>query len=248
MGCLDERTRVMWLYQQSSILVICKRICSFYKFSLKYIMPKKTCIPGLFCIENMTFFLMLLLLIVLTYLYYTNIAKQGLEKTPLGYQRQYEEKIVQPVVIMPPQVTHLPPALETVSSNRPLTNDYAPPLKNIEFEAPQYGLPVNIKSRGYEGNYSQVGILTRNNGKEEILPLMGRKSSSGRDKYQYYTMTNSAGNINTKLPISVNGKSCTSEIGCDQIHNGDTVFVEGYKDVFQATVYENSLFRYIPYV
>ena len=54
------------------------------------------------------------------------------------------------------------------------------------------------------------------------------------------------GNLNTKLPISVNGKSCTGEYGCDDINNGDTVYVEGYNDTFKVTVYENNLFQYIP--
>jgi hypothetical protein len=52
--------------------------------------------------------------------------------------------------------------------------------------------------------------------------------------------------LNTKLPISVNGKSCTSENGCDEVMNGDVVYVEGYSETFRATIYENNLFRYIP--
>ena len=74
---------------------------------------------------------------------------------------------------------------------------------------------------------------------------MGRLTMTGRDKWQYYTISNS-GNLNTKLPVSVNGKSCTSEYGCDNIYNGDSVYVEGYNDSFSATIYENSPFRYIP--
>ena len=209
-------------------------------------MPKKTCIPGLFCIENVTFLLLIIVVGAMAYLYYLNIAKQGLEKTPLGYSKQYGEKIVQPVVFMTPPVTNLPSQIHTVSSNQdPLQSEYAPPLKNVEAS---YGLPINMKTRGYETNYSQVGILTRKNGKTLILPLMGRRITTGRDKYQYYAMTNSAGNIHTKLPISVNGRSCTSEIGCDEIYDGDNVYVEGYDDIFHATVYENSLLHYIPFV
>jgi hypothetical protein len=79
-----------------------------------------------------------------------------------------------------------------------------------------------------------------------ILPLMGRNLRNGRDKWQYYTMTNGSGTINTKLPISVNGKSCTGEYGCDSISTGDVVYVEGYNDTFRATIYENALMRYLP--
>jgi hypothetical protein len=79
-----------------------------------------------------------------------------------------------------------------------------------------------------------------------ILPLMGRKLS-GRDKMQYYTTSNT-GNMNVKLPVSKNGKSCTGEYGCDEIYNGDTVYVEGYAEVFKATIYENTRLSYIPYL
>ena len=69
---------------------------------------------------------------------------------------------------------------------------------------------------------------------------------TGRDKWQYYTISNT-GTLNTKLPVSVNGKSCTSENGCDMIYNNDTIFVEGYKDIFRVTIYENNLLRYLPF-
>ena len=60
-------------------------------------------------------------------------------------------------------------------------------------------------------------------------------------------MTNNAGNLNTKLPVSVKGRSCTSDIGCDEIYNGDVIYVEGYKDTFHATIYENAGFSYNPW-
>ena len=53
------------------------------------------------------------------------------------------------------------------------------------------------------------------------------------------------GNIQTKLPIRVNGKSGSGEYGCDEIYSNDTIFVEGYKDLFVATVYENNMFSYV---
>jgi hypothetical protein len=197
----------------------------------------KKCIPGLFCIDNMTMFLLFLLLIVVIYLYYSQIKQMSnLNNKP---------SINQPVVIIPSPILDVsPPSLATISSrNDPLQSEYAPPLK-IE----RYGLPINIKTRGYESNYVQLGILTRGGGSENmILPLMGRRSTSGRDKYQYYTMTNTAGNINTKLPVSVKGRSCTSDMGCDEIYNGDTIYVEGYNETFSATIYENALHSYIPW-
>ena len=51
-----------------------------------------------------------------------------------------------------------------------------------------------------------------------------------------------------KLPVSHKGRSCTNEYGCDNIYNGDTVYVEGYKAAFKATIYDNDTMRYIPFL
>ena len=51
-----------------------------------------------------------------------------------------------------------------------------------------------------------------------------------------------------KLPVSKNGKSCTSEYGCNDLFNGDVVYVEGYNDSFKVTMYENQKLSYIPYI
>lgn len=198
----------------------------------------KKCIPGLFCMENMTMFLLFVLIITVIYMYYTHLVKPSVSQSK-------ETGFTQPVIIMPPRNADVSPVTLTPISSRtePLEDVYSPPLKK---DGP--GLPINISSRGPETSYTQIGILTRENSREDlILPLMGRKSATNRDKYQYYTMTNSAGNINTKLPISVKGKSCTSDLGCDEIFNGDAVFVEGYKDTFRATIYENVMYKYIPW-
>jgi len=131
---------------------------------------------------------------------------------------------------------------------------YAPPLKTdgLYFRGdssdirgvPPVPVRVNVETRSTGQQYSQMGILTRD---DLILPLMGRQHMSGRDKWQYYTISNT-GNLNTKLPVSVKGRSCTSEYGCDQIMNGDQVYVEGYKNTFNATVYENNMFSYLPHL
>ena len=49
-----------------------------------------------------------------------------------------------------------------------------------------------------------------------------------------------------KLPVTNAGRSCTSEYGCDNLYNGDTVYVEGYNDAFKVTMYDNNTIRYIP--
>lgn len=126
-------------------------------------------------------------------------------------------------------------------------NEYVNEMSNHKMQH-NNGIPINIETRPTNSQYQQIGILTQNksNGSDNlILPLMGRRSQSGRDKWQFYTTSNT-GHLSSKLPISINGKSCTSEYGCDDIYNGDNVYVEGYNDIFNVTKYENDTLRYIP--
>ena len=141
--------------------------------------------------------------------------------------------------------------MRTVSTRHDIFNDpYAPPIKHDAYfrgdSGDIRGIPVNIETRRVNSAYNQMGILTSNNGDNLILPIMGRLHMSGRDKWQYYTISNT-GSLNTKLPVKVNGRSCSSEYGCDPIMNGDTVFVEGYKENFNATIYETGSFHYLPF-
>lgn len=139
-----------------------------------------------------------------------------------------------------------------------------PPLVAPMQTNPTLVAPVNIETRGIQNQYTQVGILTKTSDSKPlfsrkqinteenstvenrlILPLMGRRHMTGRDKWQYYTISNT-GNLNTKLPIRSNGRSCTSEYGCDPLYSGDMVYVEGYDHSFKVTIYENSIFSYLP--
>ena len=104
-------------------------------------------------------------------------------------------------------------------------------------------IPVNVETRGLSQSYVQLGILSRTN--DTILPLMGRQLFT--DKWQYYAISNT-GSINTKLPITINGKKGSSEYGCDRLSNGDVVYVDGYQDTFYTTLYEGEKLQYIPYV
>lgn len=108
-------------------------------------------------------------------------------------------------------------------------------------------IPINVPTQGYPLDYTQIGILTKEcNDRDHplILPLMGRRCMSSRNKFQYYTISNT-GSVNTKLPLKMKGRSCTTENGCDELYSGDEIYVEGYKSKFTPTIYENSTFDYI---
>jgi len=131
-----------------------------------------------------------------------------------------------------------------------LLNPYDAPIRDERIYNNYYynsvKIPINVPTQSVNTNYRQLGILTRVNKDDTILPLMGRPLIVNRDKWNYYTMNDKNNMI--KLPISFKNKSCTSNIGCDSVYNGDTVYVEGYSDLFRVTLYDNSTMEYIPYL
>lgn len=140
----------------------------------------------------------------------------------------------------------------------PLTDPYTPPVRcdsgslmqaPIIMTVPGNSVPINIPTQHYNTSYNQIGIITnRSAHKNEILPLMGRRTVTSRDKWQYYTVSGggAGGNLQAKLPVRVKGRNCSGEYGCEEIYDGDDVYVEGYQENFRATIYENGLFSYIP--
>ena len=185
----------------------------------------KKCPPGVICIENMSF-LFLFIIITLAIIIYFQFKNRISVDSP---------NIIVKQVIKPRR-----------RQKSVLMNPYTPPLQNTRFFSSDWGIPINIPTQGFDTTYRQIGILTRVNGSETILPLMGRPLFANRNKWQYYTMSDK--NNSVKLPVSRNGKSCTNEYGCDNLYNGDTIYVEGYNDAFKVTVYDNELPRYIPFI
>jgi len=211
-------------------------------------MPKR-CPPGVICIENMTIVIIIIILILFLmmiscYFYYKNTLI-GLTQGP---SIQTSEIIVNDVdrggLFSRPNYSY---------SNIPndiLLNPYTPPYRDdrvFPFNLDPRGsvpIPINISTSAVDTTYRQVGLLKRVNGPETLLPLMGRPLFTNRDKWQFYTLNEN----NIKLPISFKQRSCTNEYGCDNIYTGDSVYVDGIDAVFKATMYDNAVYKYIPFV
>ena len=204
----------------------------------------KKCPPGVICIEDSTIIYILFIIIIVAIIIYYNKSSSNRNT------ESNREKII--VIDNNRDSTHFnkPSSILSSSLSNLFLNPHAPPLKNNRFfpntNDVRGGVPINIPTSHYNMDYKQVGILTREHGRETILPIFGRPLHSNRNKWQYYTMTDKNNMI--RLPISKNGRSCTSEYGCDELSNGENVFVEGYKDSFSVTIYENDTPRYIPYL
>ena len=205
------------------------------------VLTKRGGASGMVSIKNVIIFVLVGMLFLVSYLYLTGT----------GPNRFGQNNNVPPTsIFIQPSPNLIDAAIPPLQRADPYILPYlgatgtGPSVSEaLQIAASGKGVPINIHTSSKPpSSYDQVGILTKG---DTILPLYGRQI--GRDKKQYYTLTNTSG-IQTKLPVSVNGKSCTGEYGCDEVFNNDNFFVEGYKDTFSATMYEKGEHRYIPYI
>ena len=205
----------------------------------------RKCPPGVFCISNMSLFMVTLMVGVLIYTSINmNKRRDESSRDVVVIERESSNSPSNPFYISPDTIF-------SSSKGDTYLNPYAPPLRENPFFRGsggdvRGGVPINVPTSHYDMNYRQVGILTRTHGKETILALFGRPLHANRNKWQYYTMTDR--NQTIKLPVSKKGKSCTGSYGCDEIFSGDSIYVDGYNDAFKATIYDTSEPRYIPYL
>lgn len=214
----------------------------------------KKCPPGVICIENYAFFFITACILIVVYLTYKmfhtqNITVNNSPSEKIVIKDTNRENIQQPWIS-----NWLPSWPYTNLPRDVLQNPYVPPLRDERYFVPELNLaprgsvPINVSTNigAVDTSYRQVGILNSAGSKGDIFSLMGRPLFTNRNKWQYYTISNQHNNV--KLPISRNGKSCTNEYGCDQLMNGDTVYIEGMNKIYNVTLYDNDTIKYIPFL
>ena len=111
-----------------------------------------------------------------------------------------------------------------------------PPPQPIHTRAPEFrGPPI----KQYKpSKFQQMGLLTSENG--DTLPLYGRESRTHRDRYHYYTTT--PGQQIYPIPISVEGRDCSEDIGCPEFYGKETASVLGKDGNYTANIYRTENF------
>ena len=224
----------------------------------------KKCLPGVICFENVTIvFIIIIIILIVFYVYKTShhrikyIKNNDIYTDHQQYNNNNNNNINSRGFVFNNSYMTQPRINDT------LLDPYNPPLiDNSYFGFGSGGdirggmvMPINIQTQGQRpppmmmmgasaDNYQQVGLLTRANGSEMILPLMGQSLYTNRDKWNYYSMSDK--NNIVKLPITFKGINGMAEYGVDSLNSGDHVRVEGYNDKFKVTMYDNKLLRYIP--
>lgn len=112
------------------------------------------------------------------------------------------------------------------------------------YEIPPYYLKklIDIPSRGYPDNFSQMGVLIREDNHKKshdnrILRLFGRQEYPGSNKYEYYTIINN-GNDHIKVPLDNKRKN--------ELYNDDIIYVKELDSDYIVSLYKYDHLRYYP--
>ena len=122
---------------------------------------------------------------------------------------------------------------------QPLRDWMAPP------EFPPRGgltaLPVNIPTQGLPESFQSVGII---NVGEQVLPLYGRRTAGGRDRWTYYTRTDPYNPV--PVPVQFQRRDCMDDVGCSEIMSGEDVKIEALRKEGKTNIYRFDGPKYIP--
>ena len=82
--------------------------------------------------------------------------------------------------------------------------------------------------------FRQLGVLYKKDD-NLILPLYGRQTHIRSHTWNYYTTTNDE--MNLKLEIHLNNRSCLDKVGCKEIYTDDTIYIPEYNSLFTVRLY-----------
>ena len=175
-------------------------------------MPNQICIPNVACVNTNVIIIILAVVIV-----YVLRMKQNIKKVYINTASKIIEKR---------------PQDERPGLYRQMYDKLEEPSK----------VAVNIRTRGPEVSYQQVGYVYRdetdpayNPDESNRMPLYGRPDYAGADKWEYYVIPKGE---TVKIELSNN----------KEIFDADTVSVQGFAGSWIARIYENKMLKYIPFI
>jgi len=194
----------------------------------------RSCPPGVFCLSTdlmMTLGIMILL---------------------VGAGLLYVQILLRPSASVPSLGPMPSPTVVALASSMPPPSgdsryDRAPqPLRDWRStpEFPPRGataLPFNIPTQGLPESFQSVGVINVN---DQMLPLYGRRTTGGSDRWNYYTRTDTYNPV--PLPVTFQKRNCMDGVGCSEMMSGESVVVDGLQKEGKAQLYRMDGPTYLP--
>lgn len=186
------------------------------------------CPPGVFCLSNETIlFILIVVVAAAIFIMWASRTSPAPAPAPAIIQHQPQQ---------PPTIVNvkggddrysMAPKPERVWYNGPDRDLLAPPI------------PIGFATRGLPEQYQVMGVLKGEDG--EMKPLYGRRTGSSRDRYNYYTRTDTYNPV--PLPLHYKRRDCQDDTGCEELMDGDELKIGPTGEKVKATMYRvNSYF------
>jgi hypothetical protein len=170
------------------------------------------CPPGLLCLSNQWLILGFGFLLLLFYQFYRlmNLSSYTIPNIPNI-----------------PNISNV----NYIPSQRDVRYDMAPmPVRYTP-------LPViNIPTQGIPDSFQSIGVLTMD---DKVLPIYGRRTIGSRDRWNYYTRTDSYNPV--PLPIHFQKRDCMDQVGCQEIMSGEYARVASLQKEGKVDIYSFSI-------
>jgi hypothetical protein len=102
-------------------------------------------------------------------------------------------------------------------------------------------LPFNIPTQGLPDSFQSVGVI---NVGEQVLPLYGRRTTGGGDRWNYYTRTDTYNPV--PVPVHFQRRDCMDGVGCSEVMSGETVKIDALHKEGKTHLYKMDGPKYIP--
>jgi len=148
-----------------------------------------------------------------------------------------------PTIILPPQQ----PPVQNIMGGESRYDRAPQPLRDwmMPAEFPPRGgiasIPINIPTQGLPESFQSVGLIQSDGG---VLPLYGRRTMRGSDRWNYYTRTDTFNPV--PVPIRFQRRDCMDDVGCQEILSGEHIKVEMLGKEGRAQMYRFDGPKYIP--
>jgi hypothetical protein len=198
-------------------------------------MPRlsRSCPPGVLCMSGGLIATLLISGIILLAIFYYVFKPTLMMQIPGATQM--------PMAPMAPMA----PPITMIQQGGDSRYDRAPqPLRDWigrpEFPLPSV-LPINIPTQGLPDSFQSVGVIQAG---DQILPLYGRRTLRGSDRWNYYTRTDTYNPV--PLPIHFQRRDCMDDVGCQEILSGETVKIDSLHKEGKTSIYRFDGPKYIP--
>jgi hypothetical protein len=132
------------------------------------------------------------------------------------------------------------PVLVSIQDDR-LSPLSAPSRPHETLDLPEYRPPPIQKYYRPQAPH-QVGLLKGETEGDDLRPIYAKPSRTHRDRFFYWT-TGGNGHNNYSVPVTLDGRDCTEDLGCQEMYGNESVSVwDNPEAAYKSHIYRTDMY------